>query len=246
MKQQMYIAIDTEGATRRPFSLQFCIDGVHSYFIKYSDKEAIETFKRCLLEFISKGGKVIMHNALYDLGMLEAMSIELPDGCFIDTMVISYLLGRHPQGLKPLSFRLLDVSMQSYEDLIAPYQEALGRSYLEAASAVDWCQCRLCGAANADRTIHPKGGIEAYPAEWFRKDGKTVRAKFKDQMPICEEGLLAREVGFDKSGNPYFKRQMNINARIQRALKDFNIGVDEEAANEERDSWDELVEATQK
>jgi hypothetical protein len=225
--------------------LQYCLDGVNAYFIKYSSIEVIESFKRCLLEFASKGGKVIFHNALYDLGMLDAMSIELPEGSFLDTMVISYLLGRLPQGLKPLSFRILDVAMKSYEDLVAPYQEALGRRYLEAAASIDWNPCRFCGAPNADKTEHPKGGIGAYPEEWFRKDGKTLRSKFRGRVEMCSDGLLLREVAVDKSGDPYFKRQLNVNERIQRALKDFSVGMGEEASPEP-DSWEEMVESTQR
>jgi len=134
-------------------------------------------------------------------------------------MILSYLIGRMPQGLKPLSYRELNIKMRDYADVVAPFAAQKGMDYLEAAATIDWDACKKCGAAGADMTEHPKAGT---PVEWLRKDGKTARAKFKDQVEMCDGGLTERgEVVEYKNGSIRFKRTMNIGTRIRRAIKDF-------------------------
>ena len=113
-----WMGLDTEGAATRGWGLTYSLDKGIGYCIQVKHKEALEAFKRCLAQFIAYGGKLIIHNALWDLDVLLAMGIRLPEGCYLDSMVMSYNIGREPQGLKPLSYRHLDVKMRSYEDVV--------------------------------------------------------------------------------------------------------------------------------
>jgi DNA polymerase I-like protein with 3'-5' exonuclease and polymerase domains len=60
-----------------------------------------------------------------------------------DTMSEAFLLGGyHPKGLKPLSWRLCGMEMDSYEDLVGPTELVIVTGYLQ--SAFERLKCSIC------------------------------------------------------------------------------------------------------
>lgn len=242
----LWMGLDTEGLSRKPWGLTYSLDGGIGYCIRENDKPALAAFKQCLAGYISRGGKLIIHNSLHDLGVidtlwtlaeqvweLEKFGICLPEGSYVDSMVAAYLIGRMPQGLKSLSYRFMDVKMRDYDDVVGPYEVLRGRQYMEAASEVDWDVCALCGARAAANTYHPKGGIENIPPEKLRKDGK-LRAKFAHEYEECDGGSSeTAEVIIDKKGNARVKRVTPIGKRIARCLKEFGYVQEQPEVREE-------------
>jgi DNA polymerase-1 len=56
----------------------------------------------------------------------------------VDTMVMAYLLGDLPQGLKPLAYRLAGMTMRSYDEVIGSRGNAKAKVYLEMAGMLEW------------------------------------------------------------------------------------------------------------
>jgi DNA polymerase-1 len=71
---------------------------------------------------LAKGGKIILHNALYDIPQLKKLGLDLTpwldSGLVIDTMVIAYLLQNQPQGLKALAYRLCEMEMREFKEVV--------------------------------------------------------------------------------------------------------------------------------
>jgi uracil-DNA glycosylase family 4 len=107
------IGIDTEGSKRRPWCLSYSQQpGVGGVVRTASCME----FAR---ELHASLPPVILHNALHDLPVLRSMGVDLLEwGVPItDTMVMAYLLGLEPQGLKALGYRVAGMRMRDYMDL---------------------------------------------------------------------------------------------------------------------------------
>jgi uracil-DNA glycosylase family 4 len=129
------VYVDTEGNSRAPWCLSYaCIPG-KAHVILATDRKGLAEFSA----WLSRRKKVVMHSAMYDLAVLRAMGIHVRDDQIEDTKIKAYVTGGvEPQGLKPLGFRHAGMRMQSYPDLIAPYDFVQAMKYLERASEVDW------------------------------------------------------------------------------------------------------------
>lgn len=93
-----------------------------------------DTATRSLLE--SSDTLVVLHNSMHDLETLHKWGIHPRN--FTDTMIMAYLLGDLPQGLKPLAYRLCGMKTDSYEAIVGPAMQDAARQYLEVAAIVDW------------------------------------------------------------------------------------------------------------
>ncbi len=78
----------------------------------------------------------IIHNAMYDLPILEQMGIRV--GNMYDTMVMAYLTQSLPQGLKDLAYRLCGMEMNSYEEMVADAGSINAIKYLQEVADVNW------------------------------------------------------------------------------------------------------------
>lgn len=78
----------------------------------------------------------VLHNSMYDLEVLHKMGIHPTN--VVDTMVMAYLLGDLPQGLKALAYRLCGMEMMSYEEVIGTRGQDKIRDYMEVASCLMW------------------------------------------------------------------------------------------------------------
>lgn len=75
---------------------------------------------------------VVLHNALHDLPVLRDLGIDLvKEGIpFTDTMVMAYLLGLEPQGLKPLAYRHAGMHQDAYDEITHDAGELIAQQWL--------------------------------------------------------------------------------------------------------------------
>lgn len=107
------IYIDTEGSVEHPWGLSWTQCPGRGFVLLKSNTVMLQV----LNGFIHKYDLlVVLHNAFHDIAVLRAMGIE--GFRFRDTMVRSYHTCLLPQGLKPLSRRLVGVQQQDYWDVV--------------------------------------------------------------------------------------------------------------------------------
>lgn len=130
------IAIDTEILrTRKAFCLTFSMRPGTGYMILVSDTGTLKAFQTILDHSL---GPILFHNYYFDGPVVESMGIRIPFHRVVDTMVRAYLLGNIPQGLKALSYRLLGMRMQDFDDLVTPYAVPHCLDYINQAYHEDW------------------------------------------------------------------------------------------------------------
>jgi uracil-DNA glycosylase family 4 len=78
----------------------------------------------------------ILHNAMFDLEVLHRLDIH--PAHIEDTMVMAYLLGGLPQGLKPLAYRLCGMEMKEYGEVVSKVGVEKALLYLLGASLLEW------------------------------------------------------------------------------------------------------------
>jgi len=83
-----------------------------------------------------RGVKTVLHNALFDLVVLEKMGIRPAN--VEDTMVMAYLLQTLPQKLKLSAYRLCGMKMEDFDDLCRPYSARHALEYLVEAMMKEW------------------------------------------------------------------------------------------------------------
>jgi DNA polymerase len=83
-------------------------------------------------------GPILMHNALADLPVLDAMGVVLDRKKVRDTMILAYNLATLPQGLKPLAYRLCGLEMTEFDELVTPFAIQYWLSYVEMISQDQW------------------------------------------------------------------------------------------------------------
>ena len=128
--------VDTEGYPDDPYCLTFTLMPGTGYMILAKDKALIEEFSRLIRE---RRIRVMMHNAMYDLGILKGMGVDLDGIAIGDTMVKAYELCLEPQGLKDLAFRHARMAMKSYDEVTQPYDWDIAIEYLMAVhDEQDW------------------------------------------------------------------------------------------------------------
>lgn len=120
------IYVDTEGSIEHPWGLSWTQTSGEAKVLLASNAEGLKNFAEAIHLHSSP---VVLHNALFDVGVLRAMGIELPS--YRDTMVVAYHLCLEPQGLKPLARRLAGMSMQSYDDVIGAARRTKALEYLK-------------------------------------------------------------------------------------------------------------------
>lgn len=127
------IAMDTESHGRQRWSTQIsCAPGTGVMW-RPGDRAVDREFA----EFVRTWqGTWIFHHAAHDLDELERDGIYIPR--WRDTMQEAYHQCSVPQGLKPLAFQLLGVTMRSWEDVVFPASlDALCSWLSDAVSLAD-------------------------------------------------------------------------------------------------------------
>lgn len=197
ISQSPSVAVDTESDERGLFCMSFSTDGRTGYVVHRDDLGA-DGAKR-LTEALNRPGLVVvMHNALYDVRVLESVSIKV-DKTVFDSMIAAYLLGKESQALKELAYRDLGLKMARYDDLVGQYgAEKVKRYLLEAAK-------------------HKYGPM---PPEdrWEWNKGKTdILLKTHKHQPLERKlGSMAKKVGQGADG---FKLVGNLEAVEREAIE---------------------------
>jgi hypothetical protein len=109
------VAVDTEGSPEAPWCVSLSTRAGSGGVVRNGGVDIAEA-------------TVILHNAIWDLQVLEAMGVSV--GTFTDTMLAASLLGTEPLGLKSLARRWCGMSMSDYSDVIAPAKREKALEYL--------------------------------------------------------------------------------------------------------------------
>ena len=128
------ICLDTEGYPGRPWCLSMYFGGPKAYVVRSTDSIGLHVVQ----DLVNLTDKVVLHNAMFDLGILRSMGITIPDHKLEDSMVLAYNRKIEPQGLKNLAMRHMGLVMDEYEDIAGPFDEWKAQVYLARAAEIDW------------------------------------------------------------------------------------------------------------
>jgi len=153
---------ETEGLGGRPWSVQWSLGPGHGRMalVEDLDKSGLKE----LLE--SPGTLTVVHNALFDVGVLESLGIH--PSTVADTMVMAYLLGEPSLSLKVLAYRYAGMEMRRYKDVVREKEEEMARQYFDLILSRDWPDPEPVVVDRPDGTQHVKFGrnikkrVEAY------------------------------------------------------------------------------------
>lgn len=193
------IAVDTEGLQGNPWGLSWsAVSG------------AATVVRRLYVDRVKSlaGRKLILHNSLHDIDILRELGIE--GFAFDDTMVMAFLLGLEPQGLKQLVYRYRGILRESYEEVIGPASNKIALDWLREASLYDW------GPAQEEVIF----------------EGDTVRLSQPWSVNRRIDGILGILEGEIFPGAKLSKKAMTAAKRKLEAL-----GVRVGKYNEQKDGW---------
>ena len=129
------VALDTEGYTHAPWSLQFSITPGSGYVIKALDRPSLERFGSWLNE---RPDVVVGHNWLHDFGICRSLGIDVPEDKVFDTMIAAYLLCVEPQSLKSNAYRNAGMEMSEYSEIIGDSGQIIALEYLLQVAGMEW------------------------------------------------------------------------------------------------------------
>ena len=127
------IAVDTETRSGAPWCLTYTIDGKYAGLIKATEHDKLQLFSSLVSSLLTT---TILHNAPFDLDILAQMGVY--PAKYHDTMSMAYLLQDLPLGLKPLTYRLLNMTLWKYTDMIHDAQQLKSLEYLLNVSDRTW------------------------------------------------------------------------------------------------------------
>lgn len=165
------IAVDTEGLPGKPWGLSAAVCTRSATVVRQSSREAIVSFAAYLSCM-----KVILHNSLHDLAVLRDMGIEIIH--FEDTMVMAFLLGLEPQGLKSLAYRYRGIARDSYDEVVGPAQRLAAIVWLEKCAMLDW------GEAPGE---HGREGVDSDHVWSINRRVENILGFWKGEIFLTEE-----------------------------------------------------------
>ena len=121
-----FLALDTETDAGNPmkatmigFSLSF--EKESAWYIPLYEKGVKSCFYEQKIELLllicKKNKKVIMHNALFDMHIIQRTIGEAPQSIF-DTMIAAHIFREQKIGLKELSIKILKEKMQTFSEIM--------------------------------------------------------------------------------------------------------------------------------
>lgn len=128
------IGLDTEtDAAGNVWSVQVSHRPDRGYLVLVQDSGVLSRIS----ELVGRPDTVtVMHNAKYDLAQLDRLGIH--PAHVEDTMVMAYLLGKEPQGLKALVLRHLYRQRQSFEEVVASSRDAMILEWVGKVLEQEW------------------------------------------------------------------------------------------------------------
>lgn len=182
--------------------------------------------------------RVVMHNALHDLPILDELGVPIEAEQVDDTMLMSFCLGTLPLGLKPLSRRLLGAQQNSFEETIRPAERRLSLEYIKQALTKN--ECPRCHGTGKQQML--------------RVDGKGYTKPVKCLAAGCTDGYrwpptVPRIVWDWKSASWKSSQPWSIAKYLQRLRADIEAGkfdqtAADDAAEPEASDEDETGEAS--
>jgi uracil-DNA glycosylase family 4 len=123
-----WIAADTEGVPGKEWGLSYSThDGYGGVVLAGEEAHAWADAVR------GQRPEIVFHNALYDLEMFRGVAgldLDAEGIVFHDTMIMAYLLGIEPQGLKPLAYRHAGMRQDDYADIVAAPNARIAEAWL--------------------------------------------------------------------------------------------------------------------
>lgn len=168
-------ATDTETHGKDPWSMQFSVRPHSGRLIRVENKRALHAFQNWLADTRSE---MILHHAGQDLDTLQRMGVAPVS--FRDTMQEAYHQCHLPQGLKPLAFRLLGVTMRSWEDVVWP---------ASVRAAISWIEDAINLASTGLQEIH------STPL----KRGRCTDCGHQHSKGVCKCGCQSTRLTFKKT-----------------------------------------------
>ncbi len=207
------VDIDTEGWVWKPHCLSWSTEDYFGCAVRAKD---VPAFAEKLKEMRPRVG---FHNALADLAVLREMGCDL-DAMgieFDDTMVMAYLLGIEPQGLKPLAYRHAGAKHDDYSDIVA---------VPNARIAEEWIAELACRETTPEK-------VRNLMLKMLTKDSSTLRKRWADgrsrEILVDELGLVSEydadppEATLDevpeKVWVDYASRDADLTGRVRRSLR---------------------------
>ena len=126
------IAIDTEGTTEEPWSIQVSTKPGLAYCCRVASPNFTAFISSLQDEINRKDPVVVMHNAMYDLGTCRAMGLDLSSVTIEDTMISSYLMRVEPKSLSGQVWRRFKAHCLEFSDLVGNAAREKQIKYLEA------------------------------------------------------------------------------------------------------------------
>lgn len=168
------IAIDTESHGGVPWSIQVSIRPHTGVMVLLTDKEAVEELVRQVNRLVDLGWELVFHHCVADLDIAELVGINTSR--FRDTIQESFHQCSLPQGLKPLAYRMLGVTMRSWEDVVRPASVAAVVNWMEDAMALastSLQDCTVRKLKRGDKTVLKSGVVEGIMKHVLTHTAKT-------------------------------------------------------------------------
>lgn len=223
--EPLIVSIDTEGLPGNPWGLSYSTTPGTAFVIRKVHEMAVKVFYQALVAGIRQGCiYVILHNSLHDLRVLRELGIPIPDGSFVDTMVLAYHLCIEPQGLKALAYRHCGMQMDSYDEIVQDAQDKIAVEYYELMEAL----------------VAP--GIqwrEVETGEWWYQSGFSAEGEWQECQIYRESYSEPISIGPFRYIPPYsvrgrdkktgemttrIKKVQQIDTRVKKALKELRSG----------------------
>jgi uracil-DNA glycosylase family 4 len=198
------VGLDTEGTLDNPWSVQVSLARGTGLCLRCSQPDFAKGIA-ALQQATSRGALIVIHNGMYDLGMCQAMGLDLSRARLFDTMIAAYLLRLEPQGLKALSWRWCGVKMSSYQDTVGDVGRDKQLLYLCEIISREW----------------PKPDAEVV----FNNDG-TVKLYQPQAIGRRAESILSD--AYSEGADPYERwKQVDkkLRATVERELGPMPIGT---------------------
>ena len=126
---ELTLAVDTEGSVSDPWGLS----------ASGAEGRAVVLRRHAARTEALRSRRIVGHNIIHDVNVLDALDAPIDLDKSEDTMLAAYLLPYLPRRLKALSFKLLGVQQDEYEDIIAPAEEAICKDYLQKVLTSNAC-----------------------------------------------------------------------------------------------------------
>lgn len=221
------IYTDTERHGPEPWSIQFSLRPHSARMLRFTrgDSQSASLFEEFARWIHHTRAEVVLHNADQDMDVMERMYPGLGyPALFSDTMVDAYNLCSLPQALKTLAYRLLGVTMRSWEDVVWPASVDAWMSW--AVDAIDLVatnltnvhttymktySCDACGhRAHQGKKCASKAGGRTEKCGCVESSGFS-NAKFERRPAALEKVLrhvlrhTAKDEDDDEPYNPWKK-----------------------------------------